>query len=163
MMAFFNGDAPMEWLRGHHVSNPRVKTSNARAALVFTVIVFRTGASVASIAPGTVVIARRPSSWLFRRLLEGGKGMVPEPIEIRAHRLDARGIERVDPPVADRAVSDELGALQDSQVLRDCRAGHREIARKLADRQGTVEQAFEDRASRRVAKRVHLRMWVSNH
>jgi len=26
MMAFCSGDAPMEWLRGHHVSNPWVKT-----------------------------------------------------------------------------------------------------------------------------------------
>jgi hypothetical protein len=26
-----------------------------------------------------------------------------------------------------------------------------------------VQQTLEDRASRRVTKRVHLRVWVSNH
>src|SRR5882762_121426 len=44
-MARFKGAFPMCWLRGHQLSKPVVNTSNARFALAFTVMHFRTGAS----------------------------------------------------------------------------------------------------------------------
>jgi len=89
--------------------------------------------------------------------------MVPESIEIGAQRIDAGWIQLVEPPGTDGAVDHEVRVLEDPQVLRDRGPAHRKIARQLTDRQGATQEPFENRATRRIAKRIHLRVWVSNH
>ena len=70
--------------------------------------------------------------------------MVPEPLEIRAQRIHAGGIDLVDAPVADGAIDDEVGALENPQVLRDGGAADRKVARELADRQRAAEQTLDN-------------------
>ena len=89
--------------------------------------------------------------------------MDPEPVEERAQRVDARGIELVDAPVAVRPIEDQVGLLEHAQVLGDRRPADREVAGQLADRQRAAQQALEDRAPGGVAERVHLRVTVSLH
>jgi hypothetical protein len=128
----------------------------ARSALVFTLIVFRTGVFVVSNTLVTIV--------LLRHRFEGGQCLGPKPIEIVPEGIDARRIQFVDPAIAGGPIDDEAGVLQDPQMLGDGRTADREVAGELAHRLRAVQQAFEDRAARRITERVELlRMLVSNH
>ena len=89
--------------------------------------------------------------------------MVPEPFEIRAQRIDAGGIDLVDAPVADGAIDDQAGALENPEVLRDGGPADRKVARELADRHRAAQQPLDNRPPGGVAERVHLGMWVSVH
>ena len=100
----------------------------------------------------------------FRGAFVGGKGMVPEAIEVGAQGLDTGRVQLVQAPVALRSVDDQVGMLQDAQVLRDGRTADRKPSRQFTDRLGTGEQALEDCSSGRIAERVQLlSMSVSNH
>jgi len=89
--------------------------------------------------------------------------MVPESIEVGAQRIDARWIQLVESPGTDSAIDHQVRVLEDPQVLRDRRPAHRKVASQLTDRQGAVQEPFEDRATGRIAQGIHLRVWVSNH
>jgi len=59
-------------------------------------------------------------------------------------------------------VSDEAGALQHAQVLRDGGSTHGELGCELAHRPGAGTEELEDLPPRRIAERVE-RMSVSLH
>src|SRR5262245_5074396 len=149
--------------RGHQLSKPAVNTSKARSTLAFTVIVLSTGATGSLV---TIVILP-PRTLCLCRLLERGERVSPEFLEVAAQAVDARGVQSVQPAVADRLIDHEMGVLEHTQVLRDGGAADGKRARELTNRDRAVEQTFENRPARGIAQRgqlgVHRRMLVSIH
>ena len=90
-----------------------------------------------------------------------------KPFEIVTERVNAGGIELVQPAVADWLIDHEMGLLEHAQVLRDGRAADGKVACELANRHGAVEQTLENRPPGGVAQRcqlsVHRHMLVSIH
>ena len=84
-------------------------------------------------------------------------------IEVRSQGIEGFRVERVQAPGALRPVYDEMGVLQDAQVLRDCRPADREIPGELTDRQRAVHQTGENSAPGPVAESGELGVLVSNH
>jgi hypothetical protein len=68
-----------------------------------------------------------------------------------ADGVESLGIELVQAARAGRAVHNQLGSLQDAQVLGDRGAADGQIARDFADGEGAGQQPFEDGAPDRVA------------
>src|SRR6185503_20405277 len=99
--------------------------------------------------------------FLLDSLLEGGERVVPELLEVGAQRVDPGRVHRIESPVADRSIDDEVGALEHSQMLRDGGTADRKVARELADRHRAAQKPLDDGAPRGVAERVHLGVWVS--
>jgi len=90
--------------------------------------------------------------------------VVPKAIEVRAQRLDARGVEFVESAVSIGPIDDQMGVLQDSQVLGDRRPGYGETPGEFADRLRPVEQPLEDGPPGRIAQGVQLLgVLVNNH
>jgi len=90
--------------------------------------------------------------------------VVPKAIEVRAQLLDARGVQFVESAVSVGPIDDQMGVLQDSQVLGDCRPGDRKAPGEFADRLRPAQQPFEDGPPGRIAQGVQLSgMLVNNH
>jgi len=90
--------------------------------------------------------------------------VVPKAIEVRAQRLDARGVQFVESAVSIGPIDDQMGVLQDSQVLGDRRPGDRKAPGELADRLRPVQQPLEDGSAGRIAEGVQLLgVLVNNH
>src|SRR5258708_2411633 len=95
--------------------------------------------------------------------LERLEGLGPEVVEVVAQRSERLRVQRIHPPVAERLVYDQMGVLQDAQMLRDRRPADGEPARELDDRLRTVQQPREDGTPGRVANGVHRGVLASNH
>lgn len=85
------------------------------------------------------------------KALENGR---PETVEPAAERLEAARIQAVDVPGARRLEGHKIALSQDSEVLRDSRAAHRELCCQLADGGGTRPQALENLSPRAVAEGI---------
>jgi hypothetical protein len=100
----------------------------------------------------------------FHASLEGDERVCPETLKVgpqRGHRLRIDGVQAAR---SLRAVRDQVGVLQNPEMLGNTRAADRELARKFADRQRTLmDQAGEDRSSGGVAEGVKLCRVVSIH
>src|SRR5262249_20167633 len=140
----FIGASPMWCSRGHHESNSSVKTRKARSTPVFTVIVLRTALSF--VASVTVVISSSPFSRaaLLRPVLEGGKRLRPELIEVVAQGVEAGRVDPIEPAVSGGGVLHEPGVLEHAQVLRDRRPADREVPGQDADGERPLAQPRQD-------------------
>src|SRR4030095_14707782 len=153
----------MLWLRGHQVSNPAVNTWNACSMPAPTLTLLRTGGFAVSTTLVIAHILLGQGRLRLDCLFERGECVVPELLEVRAQRIDPGRVDGVEPPGADRLSDDEVGAFENPQVLRDGRPADWKVPRELADRHRAPQQPLDNGASRGVAERVHLRMWVSSH
>ncbi len=89
--------------------------------------------------------------------------MIPKAIEVRAQRLDARGVQFVESTVSIGPIDDQMCVLQDSQVLRDRRAGDRETTGEFADRLRPIEQPLENGPPGGIAQGIQLSGVLVNH
>ena len=100
----------------------------------------------------------------FHASLEGDERVCPETLKVgpqRGHRLWIDGVQAAR---SIRVARDQVGVLQNPEMLGNARAADRELARKFADRQRTlVDQAGENRPSSGVAEGVELRRVVTIH
>ena len=69
----------------------------------------------------------------------------------------------VQPPRPGGVIDNEVGLLQNPQVLRDCGAANGEPLGQFANRQGPTEQAVQNGAPGGIAESVELRRLVSSH
>jgi hypothetical protein len=80
-----------------------------------------------------------------------------------AERLEADGIELVDPPRADGLVGDQARLLEHAEVLRDCGAADGEPTGEHPNGLRPGEQSLDDRAARGIAEGMELQRLVSLH
>ena len=114
-------------------------------------------------APGKPTLVRPVRMPCFRSFLKRDQGVIPEPVEVGAKRLDAGGVELVQASRARGAIDDQLRVLEDAEVLRNRRPADRKLAGNFADGQRTVEEPLDNRTASGVAECVHLRVRVSHH
>src|SRR3954454_1643371 len=88
---------------------------------------------------------------VFDDLLKGRQRLVPEPLKLLTQRRQAGWVGLIDAPVPQRPVDHQARVLEHPQVLRDCGAADGQLAGQFADGPGTLSDAGEDLASRRVA------------
>jgi hypothetical protein len=100
---------------------------------------------------------------LFRRSLEGGERVSPEPIEIGAQHFQTLLVHGIDTTSAFRSVNDKTRILEHAQMLRDGRPADREQARQLSHREWAFHESFENDAARAVPQRGPRIHFVSNH
>src|SRR5690349_7416726 len=100
MTASVIGALPIWWLLGHQLSNPAVNTSKACSTRVFTTMLLRTDASITLVISFSFRSVGFIGGPRFGGALERRQGAIPEAIEIRAERLDPRGIQLVEAAVA---------------------------------------------------------------
>jgi hypothetical protein len=134
-----------------------VKRRNAAAGFHGTVIDFRTGAIRSLLVSGIVRTSAFPSG---RR--EDGQDVAPEALHILAERREAGRIRVVDVTGSSLPVSYQVGALEDSQVLRDRRPADRQIGGQLRHRTRLRPNELEHPSSRGVGERLK-RDFVSFH
>ena len=90
--------------------------------------------------------------------------MIPEAVEVGAKRLDAGRIQFVEAAISVGPIHDEMGVLQDSQVLRDGRSADGETSRQFTNRLRSLKEPLQNGSPGRIAQRVQLTsMMVSNH
>ena len=83
---------------------------------------------------------------------EGGELVVPEPVQVRAQRREAAGVQPVDTLGPDGGIGDEAGVLEHAQVLRDGGAAHGQAGRELADGVRPFRDELEDAAPRGIGE-----------
>jgi hypothetical protein len=88
----------------------------------------------------------------FGYRLEGGKRLLPEPVQVAAKSSESVRIELVKATRAIAGVDHESGLLQHPQVLRDGGAAHREALRELPHGPRAGEQPLEDIAPGRIGE-----------
>ena len=87
-------------------------------------------------------------------MLEGGHGLIPEPVQLLAKVPHALGVDAVQPSGAVGLVMHQAGELKDAQVLRDGGAADRQLLGKCPHGQRAPDQPLEDRPSRRISQRI---------
>ena len=105
----------------------------------------------------------RAARTLFGLLPEGVERVGPEPVEVLAQRVEAAGVQGIEPPCSFGPVDDEAGELQDAKVLGDRRPADRKPAGKLADGLGPVEEARQNGLPGGIRKSMKLLNRVSVH
>jgi hypothetical protein len=75
---------------------------------------------------------------------ERSKSAVPESVEVAAHHLQTARVYPVDAAGPLSLVRHEASLLQHLEVLRHCRARHREALRELPHVTGSIREALED-------------------
>jgi hypothetical protein len=95
-------------------------------------------------------MARSPLA--LRGFLACDERPCPEMIEIGTQRFDTCGIDGVNPATADRSIDDEVGLLENAEVLGNGRATDWKVPREFTHRQRTFEESDEDRAPCRIAQ-----------
>lgn len=115
-------------------------------------------------ARALVVSTTLATTVLLRRPFERGQCQGPEPIEVVPQRVDARGVELVNPPVTLGTIDHQPRIFQNAEMLGDGGPADGEFAGQLAHRPRAVEEPLEDRPPGRITQGIQLlRMLVSNH
>jgi hypothetical protein len=108
------------------------------------------------------------STFLLRRRLdvsfEGEERLSPEALEVRSQRGERLRIDCIDAARPVGAVCNQVGTLENPQMLRNGRAAHRELTGEFADGQRAVlYQARENGPASAIAECVKLWRMVSIH
>src|SRR5689334_18223972 len=129
---------------GHHEPNRAVKISNASCGVRRTVTAFRTGSTYGPMS----------STFATLRLLpERLERLAPELVEVTPELDEPFHFHLVDPPRSFFARSDESGAFEHLEVLRDRRPRDPQSLRQLADGLRSLAQLLEDLQPGRVRQR----------
>ncbi len=93
----------------------------------------------------------------------GGQGLAPKALQIRSHDRQTVWIDAIDAPRANRPVNYEPGILEHPQMLRDRRPADWQLASKLDDRAGPIDEQLKYRLTCGIAKRKPCIRLVSQH
>lgn len=82
---------------------------------------------------------------VFGKRFERFERIIPKPLEIGADAFDAGRVELVDPAVSDLAPKDQVGLLEDAQMLGNSWAANRKTLGDLVDCGRAFSQTFKNR------------------
>jgi len=90
----------------------------------------------------------------FDRTAKCVESLTPELLEVLAHRCKTFGIELVEPAISFGSIFNQVGLLEDAQVLRDGRTADGKFAGEVNYGFGAVDELSENGTTGGVAKSV---------